>query len=59
MKVIRRIVTIRIVAWIGLAFVVALRCCAQGSHIVADPVYAPSSGYNKTLLLLLHAYEFQ
>jgi hypothetical protein len=24
---------------------------AQGSHIVADPIYAPSSGYNKNLRL--------
>ena len=23
----------------------------QGSHIVADPLYAPSGGYNKNLLL--------
>jgi hypothetical protein len=28
-------------------------CMTQGSHIVADPIYAPSGGCNKNLLLLL------
>jgi hypothetical protein len=32
---------------------------AQGSHIVADPIYAPSGGYNKNLPLLTFARCFK